>query len=142
MIPLIQELTDPQLKVYKYLLENPGARSREVAEMLYPKRTLRQSEPCVSRVLTSLEDKKLIDSDNCPLVALDGTSLCQIDEKIERLDHCIHMGFDEDAIGHLFDLINHLAPGYKYGKFKNIKELQEYYGKDPKPILPPENIPF
>ena len=59
-------------------------------------------------------------------------------EKIAGLYTCIENGSDEDAIGHLFDLLNYVVPGYSFTgdtwSFKDITELCAYYGSHPTPI--------
>jgi len=80
-----------------------------------------------------------------------GIPILTIEEKINALKYCIDQDADEDAMGHLFDLINYLAPGYKFlmdsptarRKFRTLKSICDYYGKQPRtPIIEEEDIPF
>jgi hypothetical protein len=76
-----------------------------------------------------------------------GIPILTLEEKLDALKTCMLDGSDEDAMGHLFDLINHLAPDYKFlmdcptatKKFKTLKSICDYYGKRPRtPIIEAE----
>lgn len=63
-----------------------------------------------------------------------GVPILTLDRKIEALKACIKDGSREDAVGHLFDLINHVAPGYRLLGYSGIGPLCLKYGSDPTPI--------
>ena len=65
-----------------------------------------------------------------------GIPIVSVEQKVRYLQACLEEGANEDALGHLFDLLNHVAPGYKYLDLKNIQQLAGYYGKNPTPIAP------
>lgn len=67
-----------------------------------------------------------------------GRPILSLSDKIEALEHCIRSKANEDALGHLFDLINLVAPNYifrgkDFGAF-GIKELHANYGDPPVPV--------
>ena len=69
-----------------------------------------------------------------------GIPILSLADKIESLKYCLEMPNDpgtprEDAMGHLFDLIHHIAPGYQFGKCSGIAEIAECYGKHPVTIV-------
>ena len=61
-------------------------------------------------------------------------------EKLDSLCYCILRSYKEDALGHLLDLFNHICPGGKFLRFKNIQELADCYGNNPTPIVRGINI--
>lgn len=67
-----------------------------------------------------------------------GRPILSLSDKIEALEYCIRRKANEDALGHLFDLINLVAPNYIFrgseAGFFGIKELQEKYGDPPAPV--------
>lgn len=63
-----------------------------------------------------------------------GIPIFDLDRKIDALKYCIEHGSEEDSMGHLFDLLHHVVPNYRFLDFKNIKQLCDYYGKNPTPI--------
>lgn len=60
--------------------------------------------------------------------------------KIEDLYHCIKKDFHEDALGHLFDLLHHVAPDLVIrgddGKpnVAGLEDLAKMYGQHPAPL--------
>lgn len=64
-----------------------------------------------------------------------GIPILTLDKKIEALRHCLAKGQDEDALGHICDLLHHVAPGYTFLRFKSAAEIIAYYGADPAPII-------
>jgi hypothetical protein len=68
-----------------------------------------------------------------------GIPILSLRDKVESLLYCLEMEQDgplrEDAMGHLFDLIHHIAPGYEFGKLKGIAAIQAVYGSHPTPIV-------
>lgn len=67
-----------------------------------------------------------------------GIPIVPLNVKLDYLRSCMLGGHDEDAMGHLFDLIHHIAPGYKFSRFDGIKAICDYYGEHPTPILEAE----
>ena len=67
-----------------------------------------------------------------------GVPVLNLKEKVAALQECIENDSTEDSIGHLFDLMNLVVPGYSFvgdtWSFKNITELCAYYGSHPTPI--------
>jgi hypothetical protein len=68
-----------------------------------------------------------------------GIPILSLGEKVDALRYCLEMdiergGHREDAMGHLFDLIYYIAPGYKFIKFDGIQAIADHYGKHPTPI--------
>ncbi len=65
-----------------------------------------------------------------------GVPILTLEKKINALEECIREGYDEDALGHLFDLINHVCPKYKFSKeIKGINALKVEFGSDPVEVL-------
>jgi hypothetical protein len=63
-----------------------------------------------------------------------GIPILKLSEKIDALKSCMIIELNEDALGHLFDLINHIAPEWRFLGLQGIEELKNYYGKHPCPI--------
>ena len=69
-----------------------------------------------------------------------GIPILSLSDKIDALRYCLEMeqdpdGLREDAMGHLMDIIHHIAPGWKFGKFEGISAIAAYYGEHPTPIV-------
>ena len=63
-----------------------------------------------------------------------GIPILELREKVAALESCLLSDSKEDSLGHLFDLISFVAPRYKFLKFRGIKALKDWYGKNPTPI--------
>jgi hypothetical protein len=65
-----------------------------------------------------------------------GIPILNLSEKIAALEYCMKdESSQEDAVSHLFDLLHHMCPGWKFLKFQSLAEIADYYGSDPAPIL-------
>lgn len=68
-----------------------------------------------------------------------GIPILPVQDKLGGLLTCLVNEHKEDALGHLFDLLNFVAPGYRYeadtATFANIQELAAHYGANPTPLL-------
>lgn len=64
-----------------------------------------------------------------------GIPILSLNDKIDSLRHCLENDHTEDAMGHLFDLIYHLAPDGKFLCFQSLEEIARYYGSHPTPIV-------
>ena len=67
-----------------------------------------------------------------------GIPILNLPGKLAALRSCIE-DHPEDALGHLFDLMYFVAPGYKLFDAEGINELCDRYGRTPTPILSAEN---
>lgn len=69
-----------------------------------------------------------------------GAAILTLAEKIVGLYHCIKKGHNEDALGHLFDLLHHVAPDLTVRDVGGepvvvgLEALAEAYGANPAPI--------
>jgi hypothetical protein len=66
-----------------------------------------------------------------------GIPILPLDEKVDALKYCLLSDAAEDAMGHLFDLMHHLAPGWQFGPFRSLQSIADHYGSRPTPIDPP-----
>ena len=70
-----------------------------------------------------------------------GIPILTMREKLDSLDHCIAQEAWEDAAGHLCDILAHVGKQIKPSvgePFQGLRELVEYYGADPTPIVEDE----
>ena len=63
-----------------------------------------------------------------------GIPILPLADKVDALRTCLLDGSDEDAMGHLFDLIAHLAPGCEFHGFKGLLAIADHYAASPTPI--------
>ncbi len=69
-----------------------------------------------------------------------GTPILTLAEKLDALRYCIVGGHNEDALGHLFDLLHHVAPDLTVrdtdGKpnVAGLEDLAKMYGQHPTPL--------
>jgi hypothetical protein len=64
-----------------------------------------------------------------------GIPILSLDEKLKALRYCLNLPDPrEDAMGHLFDLIAHIAPDYKFIDLKGVAAIASHYGAHPTPI--------
>ena len=61
----------------------------------------------------------------------DGIPFLSLRGKLEVLRGCIENDAKEDAVGHLFDLLYLVAPGYKLGDLDGVNDLCQQYGRTP-----------
>lgn len=62
-----------------------------------------------------------------------GIPILSLDEKIEALKQCLAEEQNEDAVGHLWDIMAHLFP-YRKWRLKTVRKIFKKYGKTPTPI--------
>ena len=70
-------------------------------------------------------------------MADNGRPMMTLHEKLVALAHCMARDWDEDAAGHLCDLLEHCRQKIRpsVGRpFKNLTEMVKHYGKNPTPI--------
>lgn len=63
-----------------------------------------------------------------------GLPILSLGGKIASLQRAIESDNDADALNHLFDLIAHVAPGYRLDRMDGIQALADRYGSTPTPI--------
>lgn len=67
-----------------------------------------------------------------------GIPILTLRDKLDALRHCLEMPCDgprEDAMGHLLDLMHHIAPGWQFAGLEGIEAIAACYGKKPAPII-------
>jgi hypothetical protein len=63
-----------------------------------------------------------------------GIPIQSLEEKINSLKYCMERNLDEDSVGHLFDLLYHICPNWKFLRFNTLQEIADYYAEHPTPI--------
>lgn len=70
-----------------------------------------------------------------------GIPILPLPAKLRALEYCIENGFIEDALGHLFDLLNFVAPEYRYRDLSSLVLLQAQFGAHPTSVTWPSEPP-
>jgi hypothetical protein len=64
-----------------------------------------------------------------------GIPIFDLDRRVQPFRHCLDLPDPrEDAMGHLMDLVLHLAPGWSFCGLDGIAAVQAHYGQHPTPI--------